>query len=108
MRYVLLCVFSLAFLAACSNDPASVSTTGQDLFADQQYYPVLEGSSWNYRLDSAGVKGVAEVRARMIGNRMVDSLSYAVQVNQVIRGGSSEIDTQYIRERSTRSRARGA
>ncbi len=101
MRTIIILFFNvIAVLAvtACTDDAAPVSTTGGELFADQQYYPVLEGSSWNYRIDSANVTGIAEVRARMIGNRTVDSLVYAVQANEVIRSGSVEVDTQYIRK----------
>jgi hypothetical protein len=83
---------------ACTEDPAPVSTSGPALFADQQYYPLLEGSSWQYRLDSAGVTGIATIQARMTGTRVVDSLTYAVQANAIQRAGQSEADTQYIRK----------
>jgi len=96
-RFMILLTIALS-VSACTDDPAPVTSSGTELFADQQYYPVMEGSTWDYRLDSAGVSGVAQIRARMVGTRAVDSLTYAVQVNEIRPGGQVESDTQYVRK----------
>ena len=85
-------------LIACAEDAPTVVNSGAELFADQQYYPILEGTTWTYRLDSAGVSGVATITARMAGSRQTDSLLYAVQANEILRGGRTETDTQYVRK----------
>lgn len=98
MRYVLFLLSLAVLLPACTGDPAPVTTSGTELFADQQYYPDREGSWWEYQLDSASVKDIARVRSRIIGSRVVDSLTYSVQVNEDRRGGQVATDTQYIRK----------
>jgi len=96
--YPVVIALSLMIIGACSEDAPPVSTEGPRLFADQQFYPTLEGSSWVYRLDSAGVVAYAEVRSHIVGERTVEEQLYAVQANEIRRGSRMEVDTQYIRK----------
>ncbi len=88
-------------LGSCSKSP--VSSGGEPIYADQQYYPTLKGTFWTYRIDTTGsdgrtVRDVQRQTSRIIGSMEGDSGIYAVQVNEVSAGVDVTFDTLYIRK----------
>ncbi|MDT8325506.1 MAG: hypothetical protein RRA94_15435 [Bacteroidota bacterium] len=102
MRRILLFPLLLLVLASCTDDPPAVSTDGSPVFVDMQYFPIVEGSGWEYRVDTTGNgttrKGVAQILSTITGTRMVDDIEYAVQVNRIITGTGVGNDTLYVRK----------
>ncbi|MCB2203101.1 hypothetical protein KQI65_00005 [bacterium] len=102
MRSVLPLLLLSLVLVACNEAPPDVVSSGNALMADMQYYPVEAGSAWEYRVDTmrngSWAKGVAQVRSSITGTRAVDSLSYAVQLNQVITAMGPTTDTLFVRK----------
>ncbi len=90
----------LLLLAACTDDAPPVSTDGRMIMADAHFYPTIQGSSWEYSIDTTGAGGSGSgiARSRITGIYEGDTFTYAVQVNQISFGGASEIDSLYIRQ----------
>ena len=85
--------------AACTDDAPPVSTDGRTIMADAHFYPTIQGSSWEYSIDTTGADGPGSgiVRSRITGVFEADTLTYAVQLNQISFGEAREIDSLYIR-----------
>lgn len=94
----LLLPFILLF-AACTDEAPPVSTDGRTIMADAHYYPTIPGSSWEYSIDTTGADGSGSgiARALITGVLENDSLTYAVQVNEITFGEASELDSLYVR-----------
>ncbi|MBN1447768.1 MAG: hypothetical protein JXA28_07535, partial [Bacteroidetes bacterium] len=101
MRRLFLLPLLLFLLPACTEDVPPLTADGITVLADAQFYPTLQGSAWEYRVDTTGgsglVTGAGSVRAAITGTFTDGTLLYAVQVNQVTLGGVSETDSLYIR-----------
>ncbi len=102
MRFTLFCSLLVLVFASCTEAPPEVTMDGTPVYADMQYFPTGVGSAWEYRIDTTGngntSKGVAQVRSVIAGTRRIDSVDYAVQVNQIISGAGSEFDTLFVRK----------
>jgi hypothetical protein len=102
MRRFLLPLLVLFVFSACTDDPPAVSSEGISVLADMQYYPVLEGSQWEYRVDTTAngqtARGVGQIRSMIMGEKDINEVTYAVQVNQVIRAQEVSFDTLYVRK----------
>mgnify|MGYP000147404115 CR=1 FL=1 len=102
MRRILLFPFLLLFIVSCTDDPPAVSTDGTPVYVDMQYFPLVQGSGWQYRVDTTGNgttrKGVAQIQSAITGTRMVNDIEYAVQVNRVITGTGASDDTLFVRK----------
>ncbi|MDH7515159.1 MAG: hypothetical protein QHI48_04705 [Bacteroidota bacterium] len=105
MRHVI--ILSLActafLMTSCSDDTTVVTANAVPFLVDQQYYPTEEGTFWRYRVDTTGVTGptvrdVSRKTSRMVGTIRIDSLVYAVQVNETVSGVTTTRDTVYIRK----------
>jgi hypothetical protein len=91
-------------VASCTQKEDPVSTTGERVLVDAQYYPTLPETVWQYRMDSTGadrktVRDVYRVEARLTGETFVsnDTL-YAVQLNETVKPSGSTFDTLYVRK----------
>ncbi|MBL0174069.1 MAG: hypothetical protein IPP94_02190 [Ignavibacteria bacterium] len=90
--------------ASCSGDDDAVSTSGQRVYADQQYYPTLPETVWRYRVDSTGadkrlVRDAYRINSRITGTTFTaNDTTYTVQVNEEIRSNGTSFDTLYVRK----------
>lgn len=97
-------LLSIPFLIiSCDDSTTVVTSNAQPLYADQQFYPMEEGTFWRYRIDTTGVTGptvrdVGRVTSRIMGRITFDSLVYSVQTNETVMGISSTIDTVFVRK----------
>lgn len=98
---------ALVLLASCGEDSAPVvSADAQKLYADQKYYPFIDGTFWRYRVDTTGesgvtVRDVARRYVRISGTKIVDTLVYTVQSTETTEGIRTTFDTLYLRRTST-------
>lgn len=101
MRRILLFPLLLLVVAACTDDPPALSTGGSPVYVDMAYFPLVQGSGWQYRVDTTGNgttrKGVAQIQSAITGTRMVNDIEYTVQVNRIITGSGISDDTLYVR-----------
>jgi hypothetical protein len=93
----------VAVLAGCTDDAPTASPNAVPFYADQQYYPTEQGTTWTYRIDTISSRGqvTADVRrrtCRITGPKRVDSVDYVVQVNETARQDTLTVDTVYIRK----------
>jgi hypothetical protein len=91
-------------VASCTQKEDPVSSTGERVLADAQYYPTLPETVWHYRVDSTGadkklVRDAYRVNTRVTGGTFVNNDTvYAVQVNETVKPTGSTYDTLYIRK----------
>ena len=89
----------MILIAACTDDAPPVSTDGRTIMADAHYYPTIQGCSWEYSIDTTGAGGSGSgiVRSRITGVYEADTVTYAVQINQITFGEAAEVDSLYVR-----------
>jgi hypothetical protein len=102
-RTLSLCTIAIALLAACAEDAPPVSSNGERIYADQQYYPVTTGTVWEYRIDttSTGGQNFKDIGRRFStigGIADFDSVAYTIQQNRTVSGGSETTDTLFVRK----------
>jgi hypothetical protein len=103
IRILPLCTIAIALLAACAEDAPPISTNGERIYADQQYYPLTAGTVWEYRIDTTSTGGQ---KFKDVGRRFstigdiadFDSVSYTIQQNRIAMGGAETIDTLFVRK----------
>lgn len=102
MRQLPILLFLVLLVTACTDDPPAVSMQGDPILADMQYYPLVQGSAWQYRIDTTGssgtATGVGQVQSVIVGTYEADDFTYTVQLNRMIMGGVAEDDTVYVRK----------
>lgn len=98
------CLAACALLfAACAGDDPVASNAGSEIFVDQGFYPTEIGSTWHYRIDTTGATGgvkkdVARRTATIVGTTVIDTTTWAVQAIETVQGGTSTIDTLFVRK----------
>jgi len=102
LPYASLLILSVLLLS-CDNDNPSVSHEGEILLVDQNYYPELEGTTWQYRIDTSNATGsmlrdVARRTARVQSRQIIDSVTYTVQINETSGAGGTSTDTLFFRK----------
>ncbi len=87
----------------CSEDSVTVLADAEPIVADQQYYPTEPETFWIYRFDTTGVTGPTvkdayRKKSSIRSSMKLDSLYYAVQVNETAQGIDVTMDTIFIRK----------
>ena len=100
---ILLPFFAGMLLIACSEDDPVTPENPTVLQADQQYYPLLRGSEWQYRFDTTGTDGMPMTgvylqTSRIEGTREIDGIVYTVQVNETDNGTDVFTDSLFFRK----------
>ncbi len=101
-RLSLLVVLPLAVALFSCTEELPVSESGVELMADQHYYPLLDGTTWEYRIDTTSAKGVtvkdiARKYSTISGTYTANERDYTVQNNRTVTGTESTFDTTYVR-----------
>jgi len=101
-RLSLLVVLPLAIALFSCTEALPVSESGEELMADQHYYPLLDGNTWEYRVDTASasgvmVKDIARRYSSISGTHEESGRSYSIQMNRIVTSVETTFDTTYVR-----------
>lgn len=102
-KLLVLSLLGVALCASCADDAPPVSNSGERVYADQQFYPVTEGTRWEYRIDTTSVSGqkykdVGRQFSLIGGIADFDSIAYTIQQNRTVMGGAETTDTLFVRK----------
>jgi hypothetical protein len=86
----------------CAEEAPTAASGDLPFYADQQYYPTENGTTWTYRIDTISARGVVTSDigrrlCRIVGPLRVDSTDYVLQVNENT-GAQAGVDSIYIRK----------